>query len=186
MRRLSEPEIIEGIRASSNEVLRYAYHEFFPVIRHMVTKNNGTHSDAIEVFQETLVVVYDKLRKGEGDFNCSLKTFIYAIGRNLWLQQLERSNRQIPFQEIENFIAEEKMTDYEEQDQTRKRIIQRHLLKMTDKCRQIIQLFLECKTYDEISEIMQFRSRQSAIKRKHECMKVLMNKIQNDPEIDEL
>lgn len=186
MRNISEPEIIEGIRNSDEEILRYAYRRFFPVIRHMVTGNNGSHGDAREIFQETLVVVFDKLRENKGKLDCSLKTFIYSVGRNLWLQELEKSRRQIPFHEIEHLLAEEERVNYDDQIQAEKRIFQRHFLRLTEKCQQLIQLFLNQKTYDEISMIMGFKSRQAAIKRKHECVKSLFRRIQDDPEYKEL
>jgi RNA polymerase sigma factor (sigma-70 family) len=186
MRNISEPEIIEGIRNSDEEILRYTYKHFFPVIRHMVTGNNGSHGDAREVFQETLVVVFDKLRKNKGELDCSLKTFIYSVGRNLWLQELEKSRKQIPFHEIEHLLAEEERVNYDDVIQSERRIFQRHFVRLTEKCQQLIQLFLSQKTYDEISEIMGFKSRHAAIKRKHECVKSLFKRIQDDPEYKEL
>jgi hypothetical protein len=62
VKKLTTDQIVRGIRLKDNGVIKYLYQEYFPIILNFIKYNNGSTSDAEDVFQETLVVIYRNLR----------------------------------------------------------------------------------------------------------------------------
>ena len=87
--------LIEGIKLDRNDALEVLYKRFYATVLHLVISNSGSEHDAKDLYQETVIIVYEKFRYGNTELTCSLKTFIYSIARNLWLKKLkEKKKRQ--------------------------------------------------------------------------------------------
>ncbi|MEA3295772.1 MAG: sigma factor, partial [Patescibacteria group bacterium] len=84
----TDEKIINGFRNNDPETIEKIYNELFPVINRLIEFNSGTPSDAKDIFQEALMVIYKKIENDEFILSCSFKTFLYSICRNLWFNQL--------------------------------------------------------------------------------------------------
>ena len=71
-------EIIDGILNGSSVVLDRLYQLYFPMVVKLVTRNNGTEDDAKDIFQEALMVLYDKIQRKDLTLSSSFKTYLYA------------------------------------------------------------------------------------------------------------
>ena len=91
MRHYSEKDILDGIFDGDKDVLRYVYDEYYPTIQVLIFRNSGKDEDAEDIFQDTLMIIYQKVRKNDLKLECSFKTYFYSISRNLWLQKLEKN-----------------------------------------------------------------------------------------------
>lgn len=90
---LTDDELLTGLANGSDDALTQLYRRYFPMVLHLITTNNGNEDDAKDIYQETLVVLYEKVRAGSFDLHSQLKTYIYAVGRRLWLKQLAQKSR---------------------------------------------------------------------------------------------
>ena len=61
----SEDRILQGIRDHESRILEHVYQVYFPVIESFVIHNQGNSHQAKDVFQEGMIIVYNKLR-GDG------------------------------------------------------------------------------------------------------------------------
>ena len=86
-------EIIDGILNGSSVVLDRLYQLYFPMVVKLVTRNNGTEDDAKDIFQEALMVLYDKIQRKDLTLSSSFKTYLYAVCKNLWLKSLYKKDR---------------------------------------------------------------------------------------------
>src|ERR1700741_4892628 len=59
----------------------------------MIINNNGTSDDAKDIFQEAMIVLYEKARSGTFELSCQIKTYVYSVSRRLWLKRLQQVNR---------------------------------------------------------------------------------------------
>ena len=41
--------------------------------------NNGNEDDAKDIFQESIIVLYEKVKAGKFELSSKLKTFIYSV-----------------------------------------------------------------------------------------------------------
>ena len=181
----SEKQLIEGIKNRDNMVLRFINDEYYPSIKYLIFSNHGNDEEARDIFHDAVIIVFDKVRNGELTLNCSLKTYIYAICKNLWLKRLKiRKRRQ--FQRIENpdSIAEEAFEIKEKYDieEIKRLLYQRHFVKLNEMCQEILGMVLDKKSFREIAKTMKFRNEQYARKKKYRCLQILIDSIMNDPD----
>ncbi|MFC5409388.1 RNA polymerase sigma factor [Larkinella bovis] len=90
---LSDDQLLAGLANGSDTVLEELYRRYFPMVLHLILNNSGTEDDAKDIYQETLIVLYEKLTANSLDLHCQLKTYIYSVSRRLWLKQLSTRNR---------------------------------------------------------------------------------------------
>jgi len=178
-----DEEIINGIKNRNHEIIRFFYRNYFESIRQLVLKNSGNTEDAEDIFQDSLVILYKKCKKDELKLMCSLKTYVYAICRNLWLQRLQKKD----FKQEELSVniesnAEPFELDEDLQEETKYNLYQKHFLKLSKDCQQVLKLFLKKVKMEEITKIMGFSSIDYTKTRKYLCKKTLKEKILNDPE----
>src|SRR5438105_1297170 len=75
------------------------------MVQSLVINNNGTTDDAKDIFQEAMIVLYEKARSGTFELNCQIKTYVYSVCRRLWLKKLQQANRFLEMGEIESMVS---------------------------------------------------------------------------------
>lgn len=89
----TDSEVILGILNNSESVLKRMYVAYFPMVLQLIINNNGTADDAKDIYQEAVIILYNKIKAGDFELSSKLKTFIYSICRRLWLKRLSHMNR---------------------------------------------------------------------------------------------
>lgn len=180
----SDEELIQGIKNRDNDVLEYIYQEYYPSIQYLINSNHGSDEAARDLFQDVILVVYTKIQNNELTLNCSFKTFVYAVGRNLWLKQLQNQRRWnlVPLENNESLLDND-MDEIEiiNVDDMKKLLYQKHFLKLNTICQQILEMVINKHSFREISLRLNLKNEQYARKRKYRCIQTLINSIQNDP-----
>ena len=87
MNRELEKDLIVKFRNGNEESLKEVYKSYYPVIKSLVLRNNGSEYEAKDVFQESVILLYEKLQQPDFELTCSIKTFLYAVSRRLWLKK---------------------------------------------------------------------------------------------------
>ena len=185
MKRLLDEEIISGLRKRDNRILQNIYKNSFNPVKQLIINNAGSDSDAEDIFQEALIIVFKKLKE-EPDFELTstFNTYLYSISRLLWLKHL-RQIRKIEIdplnRDMEERIEFEEPLPVQDKD-LRMAIYQRTLLKIPEDCQKILRLTAQDITSKEIARQLGFRSEGYVRKRRHFCKEFLINKIKEDPD----
>ncbi|MCD4681242.1 MAG: sigma-70 family RNA polymerase sigma factor [Bacteroidales bacterium] len=175
--------ILDGIKLGDRRIVDYVYNECFPTIKFLITTNSGNELDAADIFQDALVIIFQKINTNDLNLTSSFKTFLYSICRNLWLQRLDRRVFNAKFLELEgrNNMQETLHLDFEELENEKYQIYQTHFLSLGKDCQKLLRLFLNKTPLVEIAKIMGFKTEKYAKTRKYLCKEKLKNKILNDP-----
>jgi len=181
-------EIITGIRSRDNSVLQYIYKEYYPTIHHFITCNSGTPDDAKDIFQESIIVIYRKLKDQNHFFlNSSFKTFIYSIARHLWLKQLRTQKYEDKkISDQQKFIELKEEPFKIENEDLRVSLYQKYFQELPEDCQKILQLTVQDMPQKEIARVLGFKSENYVKKRKHYCKDFLIRKIKEDPLYNDL
>ena len=176
--------LIDGIKKQNEKVIAEIYNQFFPSIRQFIYRNNGSLEDARDIFNDAIMVVLQKVREGTLDLKCSLKTYIYAICRNLWLKKIKAEKiEMINYEEIEDTMYSAEVVEEELYSVNRAHLLfQKHLVRMNPTCQDLLGSFLEGKSFREITEELKFENENYARKRKYRCVKLLIKRIKSDPD----
>jgi RNA polymerase sigma factor (sigma-70 family) len=185
VKRLTDVEIVEGLRKRDNRVLQYIYKNSFNPVKQLILYNAGSENDAEDIFQEALIIIFRKL-KNEPDFelNAAFTTYIYSIARLLWLKHL-RNIKKIEIdplnRDMEECIEFEEPSPVQDKD-LRMAIYQRTLLKIPEDCQNILRLTAQDISSKDIARQLGFRSEGYVRKRRHYCKEYLVSKIKEDPD----
>jgi len=183
VKRLSDEEIVAGLRKRDNRVLQYIYKNTFNPVKQLILNNAGSENDAEDIFQEALIIVFKKLKEDQKfELTSAFTTYIYSISRLLWLKHL-RNIKKIEIdplnKDLEEKIEFEPPSPVQDQD-LRMAIYQRTLLQIPEDCQNILRLTAQDLTSSEIARQLGFRSEGYVRKRRHFCKEYLINKIKED------
>ena len=89
----TDDEFVAAIRYGDDRALAQLYRLHLPMISHYVLQNSGTEDEAKDVYQEGIMVFYEKVRDGSLELSCQIKTYLYAVCRRLWLKRLTEKTR---------------------------------------------------------------------------------------------
>jgi len=183
MTHYTDEAILEGLRKQDRDVIRYVYKEYYPTIKFLIITNSGNETDAEDVFQDAMVIIYRKIIENKLVLTSSFKTFLYSICRNLWLQRLDRKLFSYEFLENENLtdMQDSIVVEMREAENERYRLFQQHFLRLSEDCKKVLRLFMNKVPLKEIAEIMGFKTEKYAKTRKFMCKEKLKNAIINDP-----
>lgn len=169
-------EFIEGLRHNQDVVLRALYKKYYNLVLKYVVNNSGTSEAAADIYQETIIVLYENVQKPGFELNCQLQTFIFSIARRLWLKQLRNNGHTLRFKEDE----EDEVVDVSEE-------ISDHLKKESDiekmnacmeelgePCKTLLKDFYVYKlSMEEISEKFGYTNADNAKTQKYKCLQRL-------------
>ncbi|MBX5438956.1 MAG: sigma-70 family RNA polymerase sigma factor [Thermoflavifilum sp.] len=142
------------------------------MIRAMVKKNNGLEEDAEDIFQETLIILLERAQSPDFTLTCSLKTYVYAVSRHLWLKRLEAVQRQLPLADglAEWLPVTDDITRYQEHDQAF-RDMEAALNQLGEPCKSLLEhYYIFNKSMAEIAEIFGYTSSDNAKNQKYKCL----------------
>ncbi len=83
----SDKTILNGIKNRKDSVLEYLYKDYFPQVLRIVVKNGGVEQDARDLFQEALIIIFNRLRKDELKIESSFHNYFIVLCRFIWFRQ---------------------------------------------------------------------------------------------------
>src|SRR2546423_1839374 len=89
----SEEEMILALRNGNESVLKTVYRQHYSTIANLVINNGGSVQEAKDIYQEAVIIFYEKLQKESFELTCRISTFLYSVSKRLWLKQLQLKNR---------------------------------------------------------------------------------------------
>lgn len=171
---------IASLRSGDQEGLREIYRLYLPRVMPLITRNGGTREDALDIFQDALMVLFEKTRNESFVLTSSFYTLLYGICRNLWGNRLQRSNRRekgMP----EGFNAPDDLDlAAVVHTEEKRRIFWDAFRRLGGDCQRILELFFERVPMEEIAEAMGYASEGYAKKRKFQCKEHLVRLISAD------
>jgi RNA polymerase sigma factor (sigma-70 family) len=175
-----ERDLLKRLAENDPSAAEKIYKDNYGLIQALVINNNGSVEDARDIFQETMVALYERVRQGNLELNCQLKTFLYAIGRRLWLKKLQQSKRYSGELEAMKVAVEKETADraedwqaHEERDQAFG-IMENALGGLGEPCRSLLTAFyIQKRSMAEISESFGYTTADNAKTQKYKCLQRL-------------
>jgi RNA polymerase sigma factor (sigma-70 family) len=169
-------EVIVGILNDSKHTLNQLYKSYFPMVLQLVLSNNGNEDDAKDIFQESVIVLYNKVKSGNFELNSKLKTFIYSVCRRLWLKRLNQKSRNVSGElvDLENLESIEQDLTYHEEKDAQFRQMEKALMLLGEPCKTIIEdYYIQNRSMQDISEKFGYTNADNAKTQKYKCLQRL-------------
>lgn len=161
-----------GLAAGDDKSLETIYLENFPAIGRMVLQNNGSEDDARDVFQEAMIVLYEKVQEGNFILSSRLKTFLYAVCRRLWLKKLQASAIQGPiYEELEETAAAEDALEAAAEKDQQFTLMEEAMARIGEPCKTILEdYYVHGRNMQEIAERFGYTNAENAKNQKYKCL----------------
>ena len=177
-RNLPDSSILQMIRTgkSPDEAIRQLYRMQFGIAKAYIKLNNGTEEDAEDIFQEVILSFIELVKKDKFRGDSSISTFLYAITRNTWLNELRKRDRSKLREE-----KFEKAKDNTEMDVSHyivNRELRAQLMQVVeslgDTCKKILLAFYyENLAIKDILQTLDYENEQVVRNKKYKCLKQL-------------
>jgi RNA polymerase sigma factor (sigma-70 family) len=184
----TDHSLIQTLRSDANpdEAIRYLYRKHFRTTVVFIKQNNGTEQDAEDIFQELLLVFIEILKKDKFRGESSVSTFLYALTRNIWLNELNKRGKSKRRDEI--FEKGKDKTDPDVSYFIADRETKMQLLGVVDKlgeiCKKIlIAFYFENLAMKEILESLTYENEQVVRNKKYKCLKQLEQMMNAEPNL---
>jgi RNA polymerase sigma factor (sigma-70 family) len=188
VKKYTDSDLLEAIKslqkADLDGAIKYMYRAYYEMLSVYTCNNSGNEEDAQDVFQEVLVAFIDLVQKNKFRGESSIKTFLYTMNRNIWLNELKKRGKA----EKRNMIFENEkdsnLLDVSHlivQNETRKQI-----LSIVDELGEICKKILLAVYYENLSmkEILlnvEYETEQALRNKKSKCLKQLEQLLTANP-----
>jgi RNA polymerase sigma factor (sigma-70 family) len=167
-----ELAVFRAVGNNDKDAIELVYRENYQLIQHFVVSNNGSEDDARDIFQEAMMVLYEKSKQPDFELTCQIKTYLYSVCRRLWLKKLQY-NRRIESQ-VENF---DKIVPVEEDIEQHEKLNGQYLVmrtamgKIGEPCKSLIEAFyVHRKNMQEIAGFFGYTNADNAKNQKYKCL----------------
>lgn len=174
--KFTDEEFLQGLRSRDNETLKALYRKHYPAVLKFILSNSGSDEQAKDIYQETIIVLYENVKRPEFGLTCALQTYIYSVARRLWLKQLNRSGRTVLFREEGDHEIADVSADLNEHLEKEKEISRMNasLEKLGEPCAGLIRDFYVSRlSMDEIGEKYGYTNADNAKTQKYKCLQRL-------------
>ena len=169
-----ERDILQRIKANDRNILGEIFIKYEKLIFSYVRNHGGTNSDAEDILQESIIVLWQKVNSGNFELSAKLSTFLLAVAKNKWMAEMRKRKKytghEIPENKPENNPSSlEMLLSDEKKDQVQKALNKIHPL-----CRKLLLLFyFEEKSMVEIAKTLNLANTNVAKSKKYQCKKSL-------------
>ena len=141
----------------------------------LIINNNGTADDAKDIYQEAIIVLYNKIKKGEFELHSKLKTFLYSVCRRLWLKRLSQMNRYGgDLQDFQEYSPVEDEIEEQAERNMQFSKMQSALGMLGEPCKTIIEdFYIHNRSMQEICESFGYTNADNAKTQKYKCLQRL-------------
>jgi RNA polymerase sigma factor (sigma-70 family) len=168
----NEQALLKGLAANDRKSVESIYRNHYSMIQTLIINNSGTSDDARDIFQEAIIVLYEKAKSGSFELHAQLKTYIYAVCRRLWLKRL------ITYQRYsgdlanapESIATEDDIEMYEHRTQDFE-LMEKALQHLGEPCKELLEsYYLKKKNMSEIAREFGYTNADNAKNQKYKCL----------------
>ena len=167
-----ENSLIKGLASNNKQAIESIYKDNFTVIQGFILKNNGTVDEARDIFQEAMIVLYQKALTGQFELTCQLRTYIFSVCRRLWLKRLQQMNR---FSNNTDHIAEtisvEEEIEAHEKYNSDINLMENAMSKLGEPCKSLLDAYYtQKKNMQDIATEFGYTNADNAKTQKYKCL----------------
>ncbi len=175
----STNEIIQQIRSGDTTALEQLYsHLNEPFVIWMYQKYQCKEADALDIYQESILVMYRNILSGQlTKFNSSIKTYLYAIAKNIWFVKQKKINHGKNYQ---NTLINKSEVDISQNPQHQLEsnnlhaVVKQYINSLEEPCKSLLTLSLVYeKNTDEMLRHFNYKNKHVLYTQKNRCLKKL-------------
>jgi RNA polymerase sigma factor (sigma-70 family) len=169
---LPEKELLKRLAKNDKKAAETIYKDHYNMVQALIINNNGSADEARDIFQETMIVLYEKAKSGTFELNCLLKTYIYSVCRRLWLKrlhQLQKYGGQV--ENVTETVTVEEDVDAHQQRNTEFEAMEQSMMNLGEPCKSLLEAYyLHKRNMTEIAGSFGYTNADNAKNQKYKCL----------------
>jgi RNA polymerase sigma factor (sigma-70 family) len=168
----NEKALLQGLARSDKKAIETIYRENYNMIQSLIINNSGSADDARDVFQEAMIVLYERVRSGSFELNCLIKTYVYSVSRRLWLKRLQQINHYSQVTDnLQETVPVEDEIDENERINNEFQAMAKAISSLGEPCKSLLEAYyLEKKNMQEIALSFGYTNADNAKNQKYKCL----------------
>lgn len=168
---MTDQEMILAIKNGKRDLALKELYKEFPKIKANILSSGGDEMIARQLFHDSLILLVEKVCKADFELTSKLSTFLYGISHFLWKNEMRKRHKNPELEWKDTLILSADEVGYNEEKEQKIQLLERILTQVTEKCKQIFELFyFKKESMNEIAEKLKFTSVNSAKTQKYKCM----------------
>jgi RNA polymerase sigma factor (sigma-70 family) len=169
-----EDALIIELKNKNELALKQLYNDNYSMVVKLVVNNSGTEQEAKDIYQEAIIHFYERLSQNDFVLTCKIKTFLYAVCRNLWMQNIYRQNKQVRLSVMQGLPdVEEELSDLERKEKEFE-AMESSLGKLGEPCRTLLEdFYLRSFTMEALTEKFGYTNTDNTKTQKYKCLQRL-------------
>lgn len=179
---MEDQKIIQLLREKNQDSAFLKLYKNYPSVEKLIRSKGGTKEDAKDIFQEALLVFYEKVNTSDFKLTSTISTYLYSVCRFLWKDQMNKKKINTTALENENFSSdlENEVLLYLEKEEKFKQI-ENAFSQLGEKCLKILTLFYYEKVRMKIiAQQLGLTSEKAAKTQKYKCLEQAKENISNN------
>ena len=133
-------DLLEALAANDANAIETIYRDNYSAIKAFIIKNNGYADDARDIFQEAMIIIFEKAKSGSFVLSCRLQTYLYSVCRRLWLKKLQNQHRFNPSFELNHEIVPvDEELELHEQKEAEFQLLENAIQKIGEACKSLLE-----------------------------------------------
>jgi len=167
----NEQLLLKGLAQNDKKAVEAIYKENYNLVQALVVSNSGNVDDAKDIFQEAMIVLYEKARSGDFELNCQIKTFVYSVSRRLWLKRLMHQNRFTLAEDgLETVPVEDELEEHEKRNADFS-LMEKAMSGLGEPCKSLLEAYyMQKKSMQEIAADFGYTNPENAKNQKYKCL----------------
>ena len=168
------PAILDGTSVDRAAFFEEVYESAFPAVAAFVNEMNGSYEDAKDIFQDALIIYYERVSDNRLIINVSAEKYIVGIAKHLWLRKFKEDKKKVSLDNFERALSIP--VDFFPSVRTN-RILQ-FLNASGNKCLDLLRgFYFEKISMKEIAKAFGYGSEHSASVQKYKCLEKIRETI---------
>jgi RNA polymerase sigma factor (sigma-70 family) len=172
---------LEGLLQNNTILVQEIYQRFAPKIKYHILQNQGSEDDAADIFQESLIDIYNQAKHKNLQLTCPFEPFLLLVCKRKWLNEIKkRGLRQVTKSTDDVYdIGEDVFAAAEqvEREEAKARMYLQQFERLGEKCKEILRRSLTGEAQEKIATALGVTYGYLR-KKKSECMATLLSFIQ--------
>jgi len=172
----TDAEFVGGLRSGDSEILNALYKKYYNIVLKLIVNNSGTEEAAQDIYQETIIVLYENVQKPAFELHCQLQTYLYSIAKRLWLKQLKKNGRTFLFKEDDENEVVDVASDLDVYHEKEVEIekMNKSLASLGEPCQTLItDFYVQRLSMEDIAEKFGYTNADNAKNQKYKCLQRL-------------
>lgn len=167
-----EQSLLKGLAENDKNAVEALYRDNYTAIQSFILNNNGSVDEARDIFQEAMIVLYEKSKSPSFELNCQIKTYLYSVCRRLWLKRLLQLNKySSQVESMEDTIpVEDEIEDHDKKNEDFV-LMENAMAKIGEPCKSLLDsYYIQKKTMQDISVEFGYTNSDNAKTQKYKCL----------------